>query len=258
MPNALLTGANSGIGKEIAYSLASKGYKLTLVVRNSCHAIDFLDPKKVDFEVFVADLCNEDDRKHLLKKIDESSFDVVINNAGFGLYGPIVSHGFQEEKDLLEVNVSALFEITFKAIESFKNQGRKGTILNVSSVAAFFSPFPYFASYAASKLFVLSLSKSLDFELKSSGIRVLVSCPGPVKTPFRAKASKFKREESSNMMSAHYAAKRIVNQIERGQAVDIFNFPYRLYIFIIKLLPSYFIAHFLKNTIKRLMNSKGL
>jgi short-subunit dehydrogenase len=257
MLKALLTGANSGIGKEIAYCLASKGYKLTLVVRNSKRKIDFLDPKKVEFEVFEADLCHVDDRKKLLIKIEESSFDVVINNAGLGLYGPIDSHEFQEEKELLEVNISALFEITFKAIESFKNQGKKGTIINVSSVAAFISPFPYFASYAASKSFVLSLSKSLDFELKSSGIRVLVSCPGPVKTSFRAKASKLKSKESNNTMSAQYAARRIIDQIERGQAVDIFNFPYRLYIFFIKLIPSYVVAYFLRNTIKRLMNSKS-
>jgi short-subunit dehydrogenase len=251
MPKALITGANSGIGKELSRQLALKGYNITLHVRNKDKAIDFLEGDKISFDVIAADLSNQEERKLLLTKIIEESYDLVINNAGFGLYGPIDSHTLEEEKSLLEVNINALFEIIYKAIESFKKHNKKGVILNVSSVAAFISPFPYFSSYAASKAFVLSLSKSLDAELKKEGIRVLVSCPGQVNTPFRVKASKYKSAESTKTMSASFAAKTMIKQIENGKRVSIFSFSYRIMLLLFPLIPSSIIEAILRANINK-------
>lgn len=251
MPKALITGANSGIGKEIAKQLAALGYKLTLHIRNFQRTIDFLDPSQVAFDVIVADLAEPEQRALLLKKIDQENYDLIINNAGLGLYGRLDTHTFKEEKELIEVNVNSLFEITFRAIASFKTHKKKGTILNVSSAAAFVTPFPYFASYAASKAFVLNLSKSLDAELCPLGIRVLASCPGQIKTPFRIKASKFKSQESENAMSAEYAAKRIVTQIKKGKRTDVFNFSYKIALLLVKFLPSKLLEIILKSNIEK-------
>jgi short-subunit dehydrogenase len=251
MLKALITGANGGIGRALAQKLSQEGYFLFLTYRDDSNFLIFKEissPK----QIIKVDLTVPQDRLRIIQLIEEENFDLIINNAGFGLYGPLYLHDLKEEKNLVEVNVTALFEFTAHAIQTMIKKKRKGIIVNIASCAAFFSPFPYFASYSASKAFVLQLSKSLDAEVKKFGIRVLTSCPGPVASNFRLKASKFKNVENKNSMTCEFAAHEILKQIKKKTCVTIFNAPYRLFTVIARFMPSCLLERLVKKAIKKL------
>lgn len=238
---ALITGASSGIGEALAYLLAEKGTPLLLTGRNedALQKIQAQCVQKVPVDIFTSDLATAEGRKALLVKIGEKQPDLVINNAGFGIYGLATSHTEAEHARLIEVDILALTEITVSAARMLKETSRKGTILNVASAAAF-QVFPYFATYAAAKAYVVSFSKALDYELEGTGIRVLVSCPGQVKTDFarRAAGREIHDDPGALVMSAAFAAEDIVRQIERGERVRVFDWKYRLLTTLSRWIPE--------------------
>jgi len=240
---ALITGATSGLGKELARTC--RGYELILSGRST--------PQPAAHKVVQADLCNPQDRKKLVQAIRDFTPELVINNAGLGLYGGALSHSTEQQMNILEVNANAVLELTLEAACALKNSGKTGTILNVASAAAFF-PFPSFAVYAAAKACVRSFSLALDYELKPYGIRVLVSCPGPVATQFRNRAAKGAAQKSDGYtMSVEKAACAIWRQIEKGQAEMVFDWRYRLGVFLARLLPkSLLFKRFSKNLNSRI------
>ncbi len=179
---ALITGASSGIGRDMAHVLSEMGYDIIAVARREDRLLELKSELKTDVEVLCADVTDAEQCKAVAERAKD--VDVFINNAGFGVYGDLCSSGLEEELSMIDTNIKALHILTKAVAKAFKEKGR-GHILNVASIAAFF-PGPLFSAYYASKAYVLRLSQALAEEMRQakSGVSVSVLCPGPVHTEF--------------------------------------------------------------------------
>lgn len=185
---SLVTGASSGIGLELARALARRGSHLVLVARDRTRlegaAAGLSRAWSVQAEVASADLAQPDAPAALLAELSARgrAIDVLVNNAGVGVFGEFASTRLQDEKKLVELNVIAAMALTKLFLPGMMAR-RRGRILNVASTAGFF-PGPHMAAYYASKAFVLSFSQAVAKELGGSGVTVTSLCPGPVRTGF--------------------------------------------------------------------------
>ncbi len=231
MKLALLTGATGGLGKALAHLLAEKKIALLLTARDEKALKALAQELPTSVEWIACDLAR--DCTPLLKAIEEKAPDLVINNAGFGLYG--VYDALPSPAEMLDVNIKAPLLITQKAIQTLKERQKPGTIINIASAAAY-NAMPYFATYAASKTFLKEFSQALDAELDGSGIRVLVSCPGQIATSFCVRASNALYQNTrSGVMSPEKVAKAIWKQIERGKRVSIVDWRYSILVALSRL-----------------------
>lgn len=240
---ALITGASSGIGKEVAKELFSQGVELFLVGRNRDRLEDSAGTP------IVADLLQKQDRHIVLEAIKQYDIDCVINSAGLGYYG---TESDSEMEEIIKVNIEALVIITRTATQYWMEQKKQGVVLNVASALAFV-PAPYFSIYAASKAFVVSFSRAENYIYSRYGIYVLSSCPGKVATDFQRRAS---REQQKNFLSPMVmepkkAAEAIVKQIRLRREVFVFDWRTRVLIFIGRLFP-----HFAMKIIYKTFKSK--
>lgn len=255
---AIVTGASSGIGETLAHLLAEKGINLILVARdlNRLNTLaESLREKKIDVQTISADLSKPEGREIVIKQIKTQTPDLVINNAGIGLYGEALSYQTADQMKVLEVNGLAVLELTLDAARAMISAGKKGTIMNVSSVAGFYI-FPGFAVYAASKTFVTQLSQSLDEEFKSYHVRVLAACPGVVETNFQKRAGGKKELSMEGSMTPAFAAQEIWNQIVGERTVRIFDWKYRLVTFLANyIIPTFFVKKILKANIDKRRSS---
>lgn len=189
---ALITGASKGIGKSMAYNLAERNYNLLLVARSedelSVIKDDLCKQYSINVEILSIDLSEAGAAYKVSQWIKAHSFPVsiLINNAGYGLWGKFESLSLKDQMNMLHLNVNTLIELTYEVLPLLKQQ-KKSFILNVSSTAAY-QAVPTLALYSASKAFVLSFSRALRFELKDSPVSVTCICPGPVDTGFAARA----------------------------------------------------------------------
>lgn len=259
MPNklpfhlALITGASSGIGEALSRKLAKQGISLILCGRNlsKLEALAKELRSLVEVEIATAELASRLERKKIIEIIRRRAPDLVINNAGYGLYGEAIAHETEALLDLFEVDAAAVAELSVEAAKTLSTRGIKGAIMNISSAAAFLN-FPGFAAYSASKAFVNQFSQSLDYEFSPRHIRVLTACPGLVATDFRRRASGKSSESTSFSMSAEYAAEQIIKQLSIGKRLNIFSGRYRLGIFFVKyLLPTALVSRFLSWYMKK-------
>ena len=185
---SLVTGASSGIGLELARELAKQGSNLVLVARDRTRleaaATSLARDWGVQAEVLPADLARPDSPAALTAEISARGLqvDVLVNNAGIGLWGEFARTSLDDERRLIELNVLACMALTKLVLPGMLAR-RRGRILNVASTAAFF-PGPQMAAYYASKAFVLSFSQAVAHELSGSGVTVTSLCPGPVRTAF--------------------------------------------------------------------------
>jgi short-subunit dehydrogenase len=184
---ALITGASSGIGAELARLCAAAGYDLVLVARRAA-ALEQLSGELaarhgIDARVLAVDLAEEDAPGRILGAIESREIDVLVNNAGFGVHGGFHETDWEAERRMLQVNVMALVRMTKLVLPGMRRRG-KGRILNVASTAAFV-PGPFMALYYASKAMVFSFSLALASESKGSGVTVTALCPGPTTTEFQ-------------------------------------------------------------------------
>jgi len=251
---ALVTGATSGIGEALARLLARKEISLILTGRDSTK-LDKLKrelEKITDVKTLAADLNDETQRQHLISLIHQNCPDLIINNAGIGLYGYALSHSTKSQLNVLDTNANAVLEITLESARALLKKDKKGTIVNVSSTASFML-FPCFSVYTASKAFVNQFSESFDFEMRPFGIRVLIACPGMVKTKFRRRSGgqeKVSVPPSSSVMSAEFAANEIWTQCQTLKTIHLFNWRYRIACFLTRyLLPKKWVGNYLKKNI---------
>ena len=189
---ALITGASSGIGLELARIFASNRYDLVLVARNEAKLLELArecESAGVHAYVIPADLSKADAPRSIVEGVGRLGLeiDVLVNNAGYGLYGPFVETSLATELDMIQVNIAALTELTKRFLPGMVAR-RSGRILNLASTAAFV-PGPLMAVYCATKAFVLSFSEAIANELEGSGVTVTALCPGATASGFLAVAS---------------------------------------------------------------------
>jgi len=183
---ALITGASSGIGEEMVHALGAKGIAMVLVARRA-DRLDALARRYRNVEVIAADLQTREGVDAVVRRISDGSrgpIDLVVNNAGFGTSGPMHVADIERLTREIELNVVALTRISHAAINYMIPRGR-GYLLNVSSVASF-QANPGLAVYSATKAFVTSLTEALHAEVRGTGVRVSVLCPGLTKTEFQS------------------------------------------------------------------------
>ena len=214
---ALVTGASSGIGKEIAKYLATLGYDLIIVARNTDKLNKLkAEIKEVDVRVITLDLAREQDSLDLYEHLKDEQIDFLVNNAGFGAYGKFTEVPLEKELDLIHTNVSAVHILTKLFLQDMVKRN-SGYILNVGSAAGFLAG-PTFSSYYASKNYVVRLTQAIHEELRRDKINVGVSvlCPGPVKTNFNDVANvKF----CIRGLTPEYVAKYAVDKTFKGKMI---------------------------------------
>lgn len=249
---ALVTGASSGIGTALCHLLASKNIPLIITGRDigrlNALAAELLP--FVDVIVFGADLATLEGPAKIIKYMYEYQPDLVINNAGFGLYGEALTYETHEQLEIVQVNATTVLELTLEGARAMISAHKKGVILNVSSAAAK-QVFPCLAVYAATKTFVNQVSEALDIELQPYGIRVLSACPGMVSTKFSSRAAGQPMvPKTKGVMSADFAAKEIWRQINNGKRLHIFDWKTRWATYFSYLLPSSWSAKLLAKNIE--------
>lgn len=248
---ALVTGATSGLGKALCHALAQKNISLIAVGRN-IHKLQLLAAEiKTPIRIVQIDLSQIEQRTSLCMLIQELCPDLVINNAGFGLYGPAIHHSLKISQEMIQVNIQAVMEFSLEAASALKKAKKPGSIVNIASAAAFFS-YPNFSIYAASKAFVHRFSEALDLELSVYRIRVFTVCPGQIATDFRKKASRnFPQKLDHLTFSCTKAVRLILKQIECGKRVQIIDLRYRIMIFLAHFIPKSFLLPFLQNSLSK-------
>jgi len=207
---ALITGASSGIGRDIARELNKKGYKLVLVARDEQKLIDLKNELGNDTEVISMDLSIEENCKELYSKVPD--VDLLINNAGFGACGNFTKTDLEKEIKMINTNITAYHILTKLYLQNMVKKD-KGQILNVASIAGFM-PGPLMATYYATKAYVVRLSEGIREELKKqkSNVKISVLCPGPVDTNFNKVADV---EFSVKGLTSEYVAKYTVKKLEK-------------------------------------------
>jgi short-subunit dehydrogenase len=220
MATALVTGASSGIGLEIARLLA-KDYDLVLAAR-SADKLEQLASELGNARVVAVDLIDPDGSRKLIAEVP--SVDVLINNAGFAEYGPFAEANEQRLEDMIELNVTALTRLARAYLPGMLERG-SGKIMNVASTASF-QPGPLMAVYYATKAYVLSLSEALAEETRGSGVTVTALCPGPTTTNFQATANMEKSRLVNERMlaKADDVAKYGVKAMNKGDVVAVPGF----------------------------------
>jgi uncharacterized protein len=214
---ALVTGASGGIGLELARLFASDGHDLVLVARSEEKLREVGEQLQtahsIATTVVASDLSKPNAARDLVATLRAGSIeiDVLVNNAGFGLSGPFLDNDPRTQRDLLQLNVVALTELTRLLLPPMVAR-HSGRILNIASTAAF-APDPFAAVYGATKAYVLSFSEAIGEELRHSGVTVTALCPGPTQTGFSAAAgadstrlyTKQKAMSSADVARAGYA-----------------------------------------------------
>lgn len=188
---AVVTGASSGIGLDIARQLAERGYHLVLVARSKetlQKVQNELQRSDLEVRIVALDLALPKSPESLVKQTDAWNIvpEVLVNNAGIGTYGTFLDSSLADAQAMLDLNITALAQLSHLYGQRMQKVGG-GYMLQIASVAAF-QPLPSYAIYAATKSFVLSFSRSLNFELKAYGMSSTALCPGPTATSFFAKA----------------------------------------------------------------------
>lgn len=181
---ALITGASSGMGRDMAKILSARGYDLILVARRLNRLEQLQQELPGRTEIICADLSQEGECLRLYEQVREENIDVLINNAGFGVFGPFAETDLQNELKMISTNVCAVHILMKLFLQDMRERGT-GYIMNVASSAAFL-PGPLLSSYYASKAYVLRLTQAVSEELRREGsaVRVSALCPGPVNTEF--------------------------------------------------------------------------
>jgi hypothetical protein len=254
---AIVTGASSGIGRALALEFAAGGFNVLLTGRNKTALADVAKECstrfRVDTEIVAADLSKTDSIDRLIAAIlaKPVRYEILVNNAGFGIHGDFASSDLEQELQLLQVQLTAPLKLT-KAVLPTMISNRSGKILNVASVYGF-APVPYQSVYSACKAFLLSFSTSLRNELDGTGISVTVFCPGITQTEFRSRAGISENRKGSGM-TAEAAARIAYTGTLRGKSVVVPGIANRMFVLASRILPGAFFA----KVVKRINRIRGV
>ncbi|MCI8308909.1 MAG: SDR family oxidoreductase [Clostridia bacterium] len=231
---ALITGASSGIGRDMARYLSSIGYDLVIVARRENLLEELKNDLKTNVEIECMDVSIEENCKKLVEK--HSDIDILINNAGFGKFGEFVNTDINDEINMINTNIVAV-QILTKLYLKIMCEKNRGHILNVASIAGLLPGGPLMSTYYATKSYIVSMTRSISEELKikNSAVKISVLCPGPVNTNFNNVANvKF----SLRGLSSEYVAKYSVDKMLKGKRTIIPGFSIKALAFISKFSPT--------------------
>ena len=213
---ALVTGASSGIGRDMARYLSSLGYDIIAVARGGEALSKLKEELPTKVEVISVDLADEKACKGLYETVKHKKIDILVNNAGFGDFGEFTNTDLDKELKMMDVNIKAVHILTKLFLRDMVKRD-KGYILNVASIAGFM-PGPLMATYYSTKAYIVRLTQSLYTELKKkkSKVKISVLCPGPVNTNFNKVANvKFNLKGQSSEFVAKYG----IDEMLKGKTI---------------------------------------
>ncbi len=251
---ALVTGASSGIGYDMACYLASKNIDLIIVARRK-DRLEALKDKfpNANIKVLEIDLSKEKDLELLVNKVKNEDIDILINNAGFGLFGTFDKTDLDTEMKMIDVNIKAVHYLTKYFLQIFIERDG-GYILNVASSAGFMAG-PKLSTYYATKNYCLRLSEAIYQELKENNSHVSISvlCPGPVDTEFNAVAHGTFKTKSA---SSEYVAKYAIDNMFKGKLIIVPTIKMKLVVFLIRFVPTKILLKVTSSIQERKINPK--
>mgnify|MGYP000327399447 FL=1 len=235
MFKALVTGATSGIGRDITRYLASLNYEVYAVGRNIEKLEELQNELGKNVKTIKMDISSKENCIALYEEIKDKNIDLLVNNAGFGVFGNFTETDLEKEVNLINTNITAVHVLTKLFLKDMV-KNNKGRILNVASIAGF-APGPLMAAYYSSKAYVLRLTESIYEELKKqkSNVTISVLCPGPVATNFNNVANvKF----SIKALSSEYVAKYAIDKTLKGKLVIVPGMKIKILRILSKLSPD--------------------
>lgn len=243
---ALITGASSGIGRDIAKELSKKGYDLILVARNLEKLNEVKEKLETNVETVSMDISNPENCKQLYEKYKD--IDILVNNAGFGDCGYFDKTNLEKELQMINTNIVAYHVLTKLYLKDMKAKN-SGKILNVASIAGFM-PGPLMATYYSTKAYVVRLSEAIREELKKENSKVQISilCPGPVDTNFNKVADV---QFALKGLSSEYVAKYTTDKLFKGKFYIVPGWKIKLAKFGAKIAPNALVAKICYNMQKR-------
>jgi short-subunit dehydrogenase len=232
---ALVTGASSGIGKSIAIYLSKLGYDIILVSRDKGSLEKVSKCIKTKTKIIEMDLSDIDNCKHLYEMTKKDNIDILINNAGFGLFGKFNNIDLDKELNMIDLNIKAVHTLTKLFLSDMKKKNY-GYILNVASSASFL-PGPLMSTYYATKAYVLRLTEAIYEELRRDKSNIVISClcPGPVKTNFN-KVANVKFELKS--LTSEYVSKYAINKMFKKKLIIIPGFYMKIVYIFSRFIPT--------------------
>lgn len=235
MFKALVTGATSGIGRDVTRYLASLNYEVYAVGRNIEKLEELQNELGKNVKTIKMDISSKENCIALYEEIKDKNIDLLVNNAGFGVFGNFTETDLEKEVNLINTNITAVHVLTKLFLKDMV-KNNKGRILNVASIAGF-APGPLMAAYYSSKAYVLRLTESIYEELKKqkSNVTISVLCPGPVATNFNNVANvKF----SIKALSSEYVAKYAIDKTLKGKLVIVPGMKIKILRILSKLSPD--------------------
>ena len=215
---ALITGASSGIGREMAKYLSSIGYDIIAVARSEKPLIELKNELKTNVDIIICDVSKRENCFDLYEKVKNRNIDILVNNAGFGTFGKFNETSLEKELSLIDTNITAVHILTKLFLKDMilRNSGH---ILNVASISGFLTG-PLMAAYYASKNYVVRLSLAIARELKKdkSNVKISVLCPGPVETNFNNVAGV---NFSIKPLTSPYVAKYAIDRMLKNKKIII-------------------------------------
>ena len=241
MTRVLITGASTGIGRDLAFEFAKHSHSLLLVARSEDKLIELknelINLFRIDVDYFVCDLSSDYDALINYCELNNVQIDVLINNAGFGDYSEFTNADINKLTNMIDLNNKALVALSYHFVQRMKDLG-SGFILNTASVASFV-PGPYMATYYATKSFVLSFSLALREELKKDNIGVSCLCPAPTKSPFWQVAGGDFNLATSKLFArtSKQAAKTGYRIYQKNKPYEIDGLLFKISFWFLRLLP---------------------
>lgn len=243
---ALITGASSGIGRDIARELSKKGYELILVARDIEKLNELKNELKTSSEVVSMDVSKSENCKELHDRYYD--IDILVNNAGFGDCGYFDKTDLEKELQMINTNIVGYHVLTKLYLQDMKKKNR-GKILNVASIAGFM-PGPLMATYYSTKAYVVRISEAIREELRrnKSNVQISILCPGPVNTNFNKVADV---QFALKGLSSDYVAKYAVEKLFKGKFYIVPGWKIRLARFGAKIAPNNLVAKICYNMQRR-------
>lgn len=243
---ALITGASSGMGRDMAKILSQNGYDLILVARDEKKLEEVKKQLKTETKIVVMDISKEENCKKIYE--ENKDIDILINNAGFGDCGHFEETSLDKDIQMIHTNIIAYHILTKLYLKEMIKKD-SGKILNVASIAGFM-PGPLMTTYYSTKNYVVRFSESIREELrrKKSKVQISILCPGPVDTNFNKVADV---EFALKGLSSEYVAKYAINKFFKGKFYIVPGWKIKLARFGAKLAPASFVAKISYNMQKR-------